>query len=430
VRRLSHIKVFALKEAKEVVRDRFLLFNLVISPFLAAVITIVVIETFVLAAPSDAGEGPVLVKAAVVDLDGGFVASYLSLVLGLGVAESVEGALSQGYTVVYVVPEGFAESLEKGQASIRVIIDIEGVLSEAGLRGALGVLAVNSLVLEYVEAAAYSLLGVEGAGGRPGSLVAPQIVLEGDYNVGLGAVVIAPLLLAFIALISITVLLQAAALSIGYEREQRTLELMLSTPLSRWGYIVSKVAGIAVMASIGLASTVAAEAVVFGYIYSRLASGIADGSVGLLGSLDFSGIASPWSVAVIALSTVATVVYAAGIGLLLGVLASGDAKSAQTASGMAVILVLLTIFPYAVIPLKVLHALLASVHPVAAGPVAYYLYAAQGPLHAMAVVAAELALAVAMLALSVKLASPENLLSPPGAALSRIFRVRGAAAEE
>jgi len=412
------LRAFASKELKELVRDRFLFFNIVAAPILGALVGVLVISAALSASPGAGGVGGGAFSVALIDLDRGVASEVLrSAVKWAGVYSSVDDALKDGYYVAVLLPDDASESLEDGVLPVVFYVDVKGVLSESGLSGLFRVAST-------MQAVTISLEGVLG-----GVRVVESFKLAQDLNIPLAAALAGSLLLLFLGFIAAPTVIQVAALSIAYDREQRTLEMLLSTPMPRWGYLASKLVGITILSLAGLISTLIGEAIIIGYLIYSLPGAFeaAEGPVEGVGpqGLGFRAILSPASIAIIVLSTIITWIYLTSLGLVIGVLASGDSKSGQAASMFAFIALLVAAFPYIALPLELPWALLAALHPLASGPVAYYLYAAYSASHSLYLIAFQALLACILALTAARLMRPEVLLSPPGQALIRLIKRGG-----
>ncbi|GBF08391.1 hypothetical protein apy_01160 [Aeropyrum pernix] len=410
------LPLFVVKELKEVLRDRTLLFNLVISPMLGVVVWIVVVEAvFAGSITPQTGSGgiPGIEGLAVVDLDGTPLSQAVATALGAAAAGSVEEALQAGYKMVLVIPEGFASTLQKGeQARLELYIQAGEVLRSQGLLGFFRYSGLAGALEGAVDLLAKQALGIPPAEDLVRVEEKPLGILEG--NPASHLLVLFMLLMA--SFITGSFLLQVSAITVGYDREQRTLELLLATPLRTRGYVAVRLAGAASMASVGLLSLAASLLIMMVYAAVRIpqavGGGVTSGELASLLGEAAERLAPTPGQALVALASIAVAaLYTLTLGLILGFIGAGDVKSAQTASGMSVFILFILLLPLAAIPFRLPHAIPLALHPITAAPSAYLAYANGDNAMAIGMLASTLAGSALAVAAAARLSRPERLLA-------------------
>ncbi|MCE4611413.1 MAG: ABC transporter permease [Desulfurococcales archaeon] len=346
------------KEVKELLRDKYILFNIIILPMLMVFVMggIALIATQTSTEPLVEGEA--LAALVLEDPDDPY-ALRAAEVLGWRVYNSVEEALGES-RVVIVVPKGFGDMLSRGEPGRVTVYARLDTISLAQLGAAGGALSAFE---EAVRAIVASERGV-----KPELVINP---LEADnvyiykgreigfldlaYMVGL------PLIAGFIAFILGSVVAQVGAISIAVEREARTVEILLSMPVSRAEIAVAKLVAVTI---IGLLATISFEAGFLAYAYVVLTytpapSGPGGESLaGLLVRELVDYVAQrPFDIGILALSAFIAAANMALLGLIVGVAFVGDIRGATSSVGFLSIIVMAPVIyelfaPGAQVPLE------------------------------------------------------------------------------
>ncbi len=408
----GRVAALASKEVRELLRERLVLVGMVIMPALIMILLGGLEGAAIHKTVEETGRPlhvAIVFKGAPTREDLA-LASLIAKATGFQLAGILQGSplqlLSKGFDGVIVLEPGAASNISQGlpvSASIYVST------------GSLGPSA-TSLYRRVEGALSRALQGVVAARVRavlphatPGFLSNPvraegvivswgrEIPVE-KYAGYLLSLYAAPLAL----LILITSATQVGAISIGLEREARTLEMLLASPVTSSEIVVSKILGVSAITLLGAASFGVGLAV-----YYKLA-------VRALGGLGLSigvGLTAP-HVAVAAIVVAASLYVAALLGLVLG-LGAEDVRGAQMVANY---LGFLLLAPYILVFLGLpllpsgpsTALLLDPLYPPLPAVVGVYLSRPQLLFEALAAEAAHI---VAWTLVAVKLLEPERLVA-------------------
>lgn len=315
--RASMVLAVAWKDLLDLRRDTRTLLGIIILPFIG-------LPGLALVGGLLASEQSVSVCYVVEDSGGGLWAAReiinetVSILRSWGLNVTVRSGLEGPCDLVLVIPRGFSSSIESldGQA----VVIASGSLGGAGQQALQALqIAVRRVAEEVALRRVESLAGMAGVSVDPESVIHP-VRVKVEYHTAGGApasremvrVSEAARVLAFSLFFVVNPVVVFMSDSIAGERERRTLEMLLVSPLTKEEILAGKViaAGIA-----GLVGAVADSAGILAYF----------GLAGLSLSL------TPGLVAVWLVSAVGLIVFTA---FLAGVIASrsGSARASQNVS--------------------------------------------------------------------------------------------------
>ena len=279
---LKGFTTILLKELKELMRDPKILVGMIVLPLIMFPVMGLVMGYAVETAQSEALKSTLLV----VDNDGGdwsnaFV-NYTSYGMKVVVINNTtpqqvvdQGLLTQNNCSMFVlIPQGFSENLTRhiaGEGNITGTVSMYGVFNGGGsLFSGAGSSSVTALVEGFNRAVA------------PDLVVASQSsIIKGQIQEGVDSSILGTLMLTQSIALPITIMImltyamQIAATSVAMEKEEKTLETLLTVPVDRFAILMGKVSSTIIVAG------VAAVTVLIGYNYmlGSLTTGIS-GSVG------------------------------------------------------------------------------------------------------------------------------------------------------
>jgi len=347
---LEALKALAAKEFKDLIRDPRIVVPFVLSALAMPVIGLLIISPMQVAA-RQAVETRVV---ALVDLDRSEASRQMarwlegkgfSVVLleagEAGEAELAREAAGRGAQLLLVVAPGFERALRSGDKPKLKLITL---VKEASVFSALGGAAVAGVVREFV---ASKLL--EGSGlsydlvRDPAELQELVYVIPKDVLLAnpallaalLMAVLLIPLILASVAF----VVMQMSATAMAVENEERTLETLLTLPVSRFELLLSKLLGMFAVSLIGTAFEMVGLLLYF-YLLASVPAALArqPGQVALQVAV------TPSDVAFLAVSLLLSLLFMAALGLIVGAL-SRDVRIANTvAAPLSMIVYLPAVF--------------------------------------------------------------------------------------
>ncbi len=342
---MSRLRALVVKEVRGLLKERLVLVGMIIMPALimallgglqgAAIHRAVnqakgMTESVVVAVAPNASES----DKALANL----VAKSLNATLVESPNANPEELLRQGYKAVILVEPGAWRNLSRGlQASIRVYASVPGpspiAASTAQALGDVVADVARALVAEQCKA----VLPNASASFLSKPLRAETVIVVwgrevpgerySSYLMGLYAFPIALLIL-------LTSAVQVGAISIGMEREAKTLEMLLASPVTPGEVVAAKILGVLAVALAGAASFGAGFAIYYHSVTS---------SVGAQQGLGVHVEVSPGTAAILAV-TLALDLYIAGLlGLILG-LGAQDVRGAQLVANYFAFLLLIPYF--------------------------------------------------------------------------------------
>lgn len=420
------IRVLVAKEVKDTLRDPRIIIPFVISALILPVIGLAV-SIPMKAAVQQAVEGARVV--AVIDLDRTaysrefveWLRSKLSVVelpadYAGNVEKAAEAASAKGASVILVLDKGFGESLSaRRRAEVRVISVVDEIYFLAGVE--------SSSVQQLVDDFALSKI-LEGTGIAPGVVRRPVNFSEETYvkakgvalpypPAALAGISMSVMLVPMIVLSMAMVVMQMSATSAAVENEEKTLETLLTLPVTSTEILLSKLAGMFIVSLIGSALEVIGLVLYLQtFAWAMAGPSAAEGLLGSAGGL--SQFIGTGDVALLAASLVLSLLFSAAIGVMVGAL-SKDVRIASTLMSPIAILVLIPGYIVAFAPSKLLGAYLKTllyVVPVTQPVVmSRDIIGARVPPEAPLYLLASLALSLAVMYLAGKFFSLETLSS-------------------
>ncbi len=356
------------KEVKELLSKSALL-------FFAAIALIFVFMGNMLS--SSLEESTATPMVAIVDQDGTPFSAIMTLVLETGSEVVYSGddweigcelAKETGGVAVITIPENFGSLIDSGnQAQINVLWLMQG----AGMTGSIPTSSVEALIQVGVQAISAALVA-DYTPVDPGIVLSPvsyhyDTVFKGKTIHGVSPDMVAGVLSMRTMFIPVVIMMlivmgsSSVISSMGLEKENRTLETLLTLPVSRSNIIVSKIVGSAI------------AGIVMGAIYMvGLASyfGSITGIAGDLGDMGFT--LNVLDYLLIAISLFSSLLAALCGSIIIGTFAS-NYRSAQTLTypitGLAMLSMFMTMmldFSTLSLPLQVIVFLIPFSHPMMA----------------------------------------------------------------
>jgi len=271
------------KELKELMRDPKILIGMIVLPLIMFPVLGLVMGFAVQTAQTEAQRATLLV----VDNDCGnwsqvFV-GYLNSTMNVEVLNntSPQSVIDRGLLAQYnsstfvVIPAGFSDNLTRHNAeewNVTGVVNAYGVFNGGGgIFSGVGGSTVTAVIAGFNRAVAPDVVSVSQSS-----------VIKGTITEGVSVSVLSGLLLTQSIALPITIMvmltyaMQIAATSVAMEKEEKTLETLLTTPVDRFAILMGKVSSTIIVAG------VAAVTVLIGYNYmlGSLSVGIAGNSGG------------------------------------------------------------------------------------------------------------------------------------------------------
>ncbi|WP_297514866.1 ABC transporter permease [Thermococcus sp.] len=328
---MSDFLVLAKKEIKNLMRDRKLIFGLIIVPLIvypalgkmmqfgfesATKETHVAIVNF-----DDGKYGELLIKALNVTPN-----VTITVISAGSVDDALRKALQENQNVLVVIPHNFSESIESDEAAT---VQIYGVFKEigSGMRESVSEGRINAVINVLSEEIAKLKVRELGAK-NPDAVLHPIRAESKSYLLGrivdVPPTVVSQVLasqsygLPLIVFLMVMITSQMSAGVVASEKENKTLETLLTLPVRRTTIVASKITGTAVM------GVIAALAYMIGL--RQYMAGFGETGV----SLSELGLSiTPAGLALFGVVVFLTIAFSLSLAMLLAVFAE-DVQSANT----------------------------------------------------------------------------------------------------
>ena len=284
---LKGFTTILVKELKELMRDPKILIGMIVLPLIMFPVLGLVMGFAVQSAQEEAQRATLLV----VDNDNNgtwsnALVSYLNSTMNVEVVKdlSPQNIVDQGLlgkynsTMFLEIPSGFSTNLTmhtNGARNVTGMVNVYGVFNGGGgIFSSIGGTAVTAVVGGFNRAVAPDVVAVSQS-----SIIKGQIEQGVDASTLSGLMLSQSIALPITIMIMLTYAMQIAATSVAMEKEEKTLETLLTTPVDRFAILMGKVSSTIIVA--GAASV--AVLVGYNYMIGSISSGIA-GNLG--GSVD------------------------------------------------------------------------------------------------------------------------------------------------
>ncbi|HLE75481.1 MAG TPA: ABC transporter permease subunit, partial [Candidatus Bathyarchaeia archaeon] len=265
---LKGFQTILVKELKELIRDPKILLGMIIFPLITFPVLGAVLGYAQQTAQEQAQKATLLV---VNNDDGNWSQTFIDFLTASGVKATVvsnltpEQVLEQDLLSTYnstqflVIPANFSANLiahTSGDTSITATVNVYGVFQGGGILSNIGSSGMNVLVNSFNRQVA------------PDVVYATQsTIIKGEIQAGIDPATLSGLMLSqSIALpvtmmIVLTYAMQIAATSVAMEKEEKTLETLLTVPVDRFAILMGKLSSTIIVAG------AAAVAFMIGYNY-------------------------------------------------------------------------------------------------------------------------------------------------------------------
>ncbi|MEM1767233.1 MAG: ABC transporter permease [Candidatus Bathyarchaeia archaeon] len=347
---------FLLKELKELARDPKILLGMIIVPM----VIFPVIGGVMGYAIQSAKEQAVKMNIFVVNNDAGeWSIRFINFLKELGVQvqvlenielkdENVQWLLSSyNATMLLEIPPGFSKNVTAyfSNPNTKAYLRFYGVITSASFFETAGSSMVDSLVNQFNRCVAPDVL-----------LTEKSTVIKGEVKRGIDPAMLSSLMMSQSIALPVTVMIlltysvQIAATSVAMEKEEKTLETLLTIPMDRFAILLGKLSSSVIIAAVGAV----AYMVGYGYMVNIMLSDI-PGALNLdLASLGLAP--SPAGYLLLGVSLFVTIFSALALAVILSAFAE-DVRSAQSYVGL--------IYPFVFLPAFALMYLDISALPLA-----------------------------------------------------------------
>ncbi len=330
---LKGFTTILVKELKELMRDPKILVGMIVLPLIMFPIMGLVFGYAVSSAQEQAQKATLLV----VDNDGGewsqnFI-SYLNRSMNVAVINDtspqqvIDQNLLPNYnsTQFLEIPAGFSANMTahlNGDYNVTTKVNVYGVFSGGGIFSDLGSTGLTVMVDRFNRAIAPDAV-----------LTTQSTIIKGQVQEGIdpatlsGLTISQSIALPLTVMIMITYAMQIAATSVAMEKEEKTLETLLTAPVDRFAILMGKVSSTVIVAG------VAAVTVLVGYYYmiGSLTFGITS-NIGQVDLVSLGLVPSPVGYLLLGVSLFITLLSALALAVIVSAF-SENVRGAQALVG-------------------------------------------------------------------------------------------------
>jgi ABC-2 type transport system permease protein len=245
------------KELKELMRDPKILLGMIIVPLIMFPVLGAVMSFSVESAAEQARKVSVLVINNDGENSSDAFIRYLNSSVKVFVvnntlpAEAVSSGLLSKYntTQLIEIPAGFSANMTRhfgGDTNVTAYVKFYSVFSGAGILEGIGSLMIDDLVAGFNRYYAPNIVYTYSSS-----------IIKGEIKEGVNPRVLSTLMLSQAIAMPITIMIlltysmQIAATSVAMEKEEKTLETLLTLPMDRFAILMGKLSGSIVVAGIG-----------------------------------------------------------------------------------------------------------------------------------------------------------------------------------
>lgn len=253
---LKGFRNFLLKELKELVRDPKILLGMIIVPLLMFPILGSIMGYSIQSAQEKAEKATILI----VNNDGGNWSNNLIVFLNSSARISVENnavlnndtilELLTKYNTTYLIeiPSDFSVKMDEHQSNPSIIADVKfyGTFSGTSLFENIGSSIVDNVIYQFNRYWAPDYVGINKS-----TIIKGNIVEGVDPNTLTTLMYSQAIAMPITIMILLTYSMQIAATSVAMEKEEKTLETLLTLPMDRFAILMGKLSGTILVAGIG-----------------------------------------------------------------------------------------------------------------------------------------------------------------------------------
>jgi len=323
---------FLVKELKELVRDPKILLGMIILPLIMFPVLGGIMNYSIQSAQEQAQKATLLV----LNNDGGnwseiFINNLTSFVRVFVFNNTTpEQAVTQNLLAEYnatqfiEIPPGFSENVTKrmqGDFSLKASVKFYGVFSGSGMFESIGSSIIDDLVGQFNRVMAPDVVYAEKS-----AIIKGEIVEGVDPSMLSGLMLSQAIAMPITIMILLSYSMQIAATSVAMEKEEKTLETLLTLPMDRFAILIGKLSGSILVAGIGALAYMVGFNYWMGSFMARIPAGITLDltSLGLVPSL--------FGYLLLGISLFVTLLSALALAVIISAFAE-DVRSAQSIIG-------------------------------------------------------------------------------------------------
>jgi len=330
---LKGFQTILIKELKELIRDPKILLGMVIFPL----ITFPVLGAVLGYAQQTAQEQAQKATLLVVNNDGGnWSQTFIDFLTASGVKATVisnltpEQVLEQNLLSTYnstqfmVIPANFSANMTahtSGDTNITAVVNVYGVFQGGGILSNVGSSNINVFVSSFNRQVAPDVV-----------YAAQSTIIKGEIQAGIDPATLSGLMLSqSIALpvtmmIVLTYAMQIAATSVAMEKEEKTLETLLTVPVDRFAILMGKLSSTIIVAGF------AAVAFMIGYNYMLGSATMGIPSAVPIDLVKLGLVPSPFGYLLLGISLFVTLLSGLALAVIMSAFAA-DVRGAQALIG-------------------------------------------------------------------------------------------------
>jgi ABC-2 type transport system permease protein len=329
---LKGFRNILIKELKELIRDPKILIGIIIIP----IIMFPVLGLVIGYAEQTAIEQAQKTSLLVVNNDGGNWSETLISYLQAAGAETTivnnltsqqlvsQGLLAKNNATQFVeIPQGFTENLTKhfaGDTNITAVVNVYGIFNIGGIFSNIGSSGITNFVYSFNRYVAPDVLQTTQS-----SIIKGEIQQNVDPATLSSLLISQSIILPITIMILLTYSMQIAATSVAMEKEEKTLETLLTMPVDRFSILMGKLSSSALVAGLGAITYL----VGYSYLFGSITSGVSTTGA----SLDLAALGlAPTALGYILLGITLFVTLLAG--LALAVIISAFAEDVRGATAL------------------------------------------------------------------------------------------------
>ena len=266
-----------IKELKELIRDPKILIGIIIIP----IVMFPALGLVIGYAEQTAIEQAQKTSLLVLNNDGGNWSQALISYLKAAGAETTiandltpqqlvdQGLLAKNNATQFVeIPQGFTENFTKhfaGDTNIMAVVNVYGEFTIGGVFSNIGSSGITSLVYNFNRYVAPDVL-----------LTTQSSIIKGEIQQNVDPATLSSLLLSQSIILPITIMIlltysmQIAATSVAMEKEEKTLETLLTVPVDRFSILMGKLSSSALVAGLGAITYL----IGYSYLFGSITSGV------------------------------------------------------------------------------------------------------------------------------------------------------------
>ncbi len=360
---LKGFTTILVKELKELIRDPKILVGMIVLPLVIFPVMGLVLGYAVETAQEEAQKATLLV---INNDDGNWSQTFINyLTMSMNVAvlnditpqELVEQNLLTDYnsTQFVEIPSDFSQNMtqhiDEGDWTVTATVNVYGVFQGGGIFSNIGSSGFSAFVSGFNRAIAPDVV-----------YTSQSTIIKGEIQEGIDPATLSSLMLSQSIVLPITLMvmltysMQIAATSVAMEKEEKTLETLLTVPVDRFAILMGKLSSTIIVAG------VAAVTVLVGYNYMLGSITFGITSTATIDLVALGLVPSPLGYALLGISLFVTLLSALALAVIISAF-SEDVRGAQALVGY--------LYPIVFIPAFVLMYLDINTLPLAIKAILY-----------------------------------------------------------